>query len=409
MANQETMNNENIKNQISGATSLGLSIGRVLLLLFFFGFGFYAGKLHTNLVIPKDITNEQQNLNLFWEVWRTLDNRYPFQEPTAQEKMYGAIEGLAQSYDDDYTMFFNPSDASYFNDTVTGEFGGIGAEISLLNGMLVVVSPLQDSPSAKAGIKAGDVIVKIDETEVVGMTLDQAINIIRGDVGTIVNLGIISRDSSEMRTVPVIRDLVTIPILDYKEQDGVFIVSLYNFNQDAAREFKTVMEAFAKSSSTKLLLDLRNNPGGYLDASVDIASYFLPQGEIIVSEDYGTSNTETDVFRSTGNTLLNGKDYSVGVIINFGSASASEILAAALQDHKRAIIMGETSYGKGSVQELIDLPQETSLKVTVAKWLTPNGSHIDKKGITPNIELTADTNESGVDSMLKQAIEHMNQ
>ncbi len=241
------------------------------------------------------------------------------------------------------------------------------------------------------------------------MTLDQAISIIRGDIGTIVNLGIISRDSSEVRTVPVIRDLVTIPILDYEEQDGVFIVSLYNFNQDAAREFKTVMEAFAKSSSTKLLLDLRNNPGGYLDASVDIASYFLPQGEIIVSEDYGTSDTETDVFRSTGNTLLNSKNYSIGVIINFGSASASEILAAALQDHKRAIIMGETSYGKGSVQELIDLPQETSLKVTVAKWLTPNGSHIDKKGITPDIELIADTNEPDIDSILEQAIEHMNQ
>jgi carboxyl-terminal processing protease len=412
-----TMNSQNpeMAKTLPATDEKKFKLSRVVVLLAIFVLGYFAGKFHSNALVPKELSAEKQSFSLFWEAWNMLDNRYPFEEPSVQDKIFGAIRGLTEAYNDDYTTFFNPSEASYFNDNVTGEFGGIGAEIGVVKGFLVVVSPLQNSPAAKAGLQAGDLIMNVDGTEVSGMSLDEAINLIRGDIGTTVELGIIRRGSSETETVSVTRELVNIPILEYEQREDVFVVQLFNFNEDAGVEFEKAMEAFAASDANKLVLDLRNNPGGYLNASIDIASYFLPQGEIVVTEDYGNSETKPDVFRSFGHETLSQKEFTTAVIINYGSASASEILAAALQDHGVAKVYGETSYGKGSVQELIDMPEATAIKVTVAKWLTPKGTHIDKEGITPDVEILEPKSETDsvedalYDSVLEQTINYLKQ
>ncbi|MCA9351195.1 S41 family peptidase [Patescibacteria group bacterium] len=359
------------------------STHNVILALVFFVLGYLGYGLLNHIDQSRKGIND---FSLFWDVWSIIEDKYPFEEPSSEDKVYGAIEGLVASYHDDYTTFFPPSETAFFSDSIAGEFGGIGAEIGVEDGYLVVVAPLKDSPAEAAGLEPRDIITHIDGTDIDGMTLDGAISLIRGEVGTKVSLMVVRQGEAEPLLITVTRDHVVVPILDTEIFDDTFIIHLYNFNQSSADAFKDAVKELKESGLHRLVIDLRNNPGGFLDASVDMASYFLPQGAVIVREEAGEGGSTT-VYRSRGFDILESYDLEIIILINNGSASASEILAGALSENHIATIAGEPSFGKGSVQEYIDLPGGTSLKVTVARWLTPEGRSISDDGIIPEYDV----------------------
>lgn len=321
----------------------------------------------------------------FWYVWNLLDQKYPFKQvtPDQENKVYGAISGLVNSYKDPYTVFFPPQEAKLFNDQVKGSFGGVGMEVGIKNNSITVIAPMKGSPAEKAGVESGDIITEINKKKTDGLDIETAVSLIRGDVGTTVDLGIARKDATEIEHIVITREIVKLPVIDTSEKGNTFVISLYSFSENSAQLFTDALNTFQKSGKTNLIIDLRNNPGGYLDAAVDIASYFLPAGKTIVKENSGSDHTEI-IHQSKGYTLLDRIPKTV-ILINGGSASASEILAGALSEQGVAKLVGTTSFGKGSVQEVIDLPDKSSVKITVAKWLTPKGVSISEKGIVPEI------------------------
>ncbi len=328
---------------------------------------------------PVDTTD----LSQFWQIWELLNKKYPFKEsiPNGTDKIYGAITGLVASYGDPYTVFFPPKQAKLFSAQVKGSFGGVGMEVGQKDGAITVIAPMKDSPAEQAGVKAGDIITEVDGKKTDTMDIDSVINIIRGDIGTSVTLGIYRKGETEIKMITIIREVVKLPTLDTEQRGDVFIISLYSFSENSTELFTDALKKFAASGTTKLIIDVRNNPGGYLDAAVDIASYFLKSGDVIVRENSGPDHTEV-VHKSKGYTLLDTQPRVI-VLVNGGSASASEILAGALAENNTAKIVGTTTFGKGSVQEVVPLNDGSALKVTVAKWLTPNGISISQKGIVP--------------------------
>ena len=281
---------------------------------------------------------------------------------------------------------YDPEETKSFQESIQGSFGGVGIEIDEKDGILVVIAPIKGTPAEKGGVRAGDYIIKIDDVTTEGLSIDEAIKKIRGTEGTPVTLTLLSKDSKTTRDIKLIRAKIEIPTLETKKlPNGVFVISLYNFNANAMVEFRKAMDEFKTYDDNKLILDLRGNPGGYLDASIDMASYFIPAGKTIVTENYGENKSET-AHKSKGYSLGK-KNLKVAVLIDQGSASASEILAGALQDYKLASLVGAQSYGKGSVQELVPVTDTTTLKLTVAKWLTPNRNWISKQGLTPDFKV----------------------
>lgn len=356
-----------------------------------------------NAKAPEDV-----DLTLFWKVWNLIDEKYVTSEmPTSDEKLYGAIEGLVYSLGDPYSTFMPPIEAKMFEDDVSGSFEGVGMEVGIRDGILSVISPLKDTPADKAGLMPGDKIIQINDLPTYDLTLNEAVDNIRGPGGTTVTLTIVREGEDESLEVPIIRAKIDIPVIDsYLRDDGVFVIELYSFYETAPSLFTQAIKQFTLSGSDKLILDLRNNPGGYLEASVDIAGNFLPSGKIIVKENFGENVNEIE-HRTRGNYLLKDYTYDMVVLINGGSASASEILAGALSEHGVATLVGERSFGKGSVQELIKLDNGTSLKLTIARWLTPNGISISEEGLTPDIEaeLTMDDIYEDRDPQMDAAIE----
>ncbi len=343
----------------------------------------------TRLLHPQSVSGESiiqsTDLSQFWDIWGLLGKKYPFKEtiPEDKDKIYGAIAGLVASYGDPYTVFFPPKQAKLFNAQVKGSFGGVGMEVGEKDGAITVIAPMKDSPAEKAGIKAGDIVTEVDGKKTDGMDIDSAINIIRGDIGTTVVLSIYRKGATEIKKISIVRDIVKLPTLDTETRGDVFIISLYSFSENSAQLFTDALTKFNESGKTKLIIDLRNNPGGYLDAAVDIASYFLKSGDVVVRENSGPDHDEV-LHKSKGFTLLD-KQPQIIVLVNGGSASASEILAGALSEHKVAKLVGTTTFGKGSVQEVVPLADGSSLKVTVAKWLTPDGVSISHQGIKPTV------------------------
>lgn len=347
----------------------------------------------------------------FWEVWNALQQNYVITHasstlPTTQDKMWGAIQGLTASYGDPYTVFFPPEQAKQFKDDITGSFGGIGVELGVnKDNILVVIAPLKDTPGYKAGLKPGDLVIAINGKTTEGMSTDDAVTVIRGPKGTSVTLTIL-RDGKP-QDVKITRDTIQVPEIDYSldQKTGVYKIALYEFTQNSADLFDTAFAAFKKSGSKKLVIDLRGNPGGYLDAAVAIASHFLPSGQVVVTEDY-EGKGQNNVHSSNGiDDVPQGTQ--IVVLIDRGSASASEILSGALQDHKAATLIGTRSFGKGSVQQLINI-DGASLKVTVARWLTPNGHSIMGNGITPDIESDiATSTPAGQDPQMDRAVEFL--
>ncbi|MEN9390635.1 MAG: carboxy-terminal-processing protease, carboxyl-terminal processing protease [Candidatus Parcubacteria bacterium] len=354
------------------------------------------------------------NIGPLFTAWQLLDENFvpvgtTTVTTTSESQLWGAISGLAQSYGDEYTTFFPPKEKEIFETSVAGAFEGVGMEVGAKDGVLTVIAPLKNTPAYRAGILAGDRILSINGETTEGLVVEEAVKKIRGEKGTKVDFSIsrAEKDEGTPFTVSVIRDKIVLPTLDYTTRDGTFVVSLYSFNAQASQLFADSMREFASSGLDKLVIDVRGNPGGYLEVAVDIASWFLPQGETIVSE-YGVKAENQHTFESYGYNSIP-KGTKIAVIIDKGSASASEILAGALRDHGIATLVGEQSFGKGSVQQLFDVTEKTSLKITIARWFTPNGTSISKSGLTPDIKVdrTAEDRESGKDPQLDRAIQFL--
>jgi len=351
------------------------------------------------------------DLDPVWKAWRLLEERYvpaTTTDPLSdQDRVWGMIEGLASAYGDPYTVFMPPRESKSFEEEISGSFGGVGIEIGMRDKILTVIAPLKGTPGEKAGLRAGDRIVEIDGVSTYEMSIDESIERIRGEVGTDVVFKIAREGESDFLTIAVTRDTIEIPTIDTEmHDDGIFVISLYNFGGTALDETRRALREFYTSRADKLVLDLRGNPGGYLDIAIEIASYFLPIGTPVVLEDRGQGDML--IHRSKGYNVI-GKDVEVVVLIDQGSASASEIVAGALRDHDRATLIGQQTFGKGSVQELIDVTPETSIKITVARWLTPNGTSLSLGGLLPDheVELSREDIEAERDPQLDVAFEYL--
>ncbi|MEK7646916.1 MAG: S41 family peptidase [Patescibacteria group bacterium] len=372
------------------------------------------------------ITNKEPSLyasgsNLdfdpFWKAWNLLENKYVANDGIDKQAMiWGAIEGMTKSLNDPYTVFFPPAEKEIFDSQIKGDFEGVGMEIGIRKNILTVIAPLKNTPADRAGIKTGDKIIKIDDKSTADLAVDEAVKLIRGQKGTTVVLTILRDDEEKTREISVTRDRIEIPVMDtqkieVKQDDnnlaakpkGIFVMRLYSFGENSGTAFRSALREMALSGDQKLILDLRSNPGGYLEMAVDIASWFLPMGKVVAREKFG-NGTET-LYRSRGYGALN--EIPTVILVNEGSASASEILAGALQEYGKATLVGAKTFGKGSVQELMPVTDNTALKVTIARWLTPNGKSISEKGLEPDVPVQI-SEEDGVnhkDPQMDKAVE----
>lgn len=373
----------------------------VIVILASFGGGFYFGKSQCKICPPEEI-----DFSLFWEAWAKLEERFADKEKFDVQKMiYGAISGMVKSLEDPYTIFLNPEDTERFIEDVKGTFEGVGMEIGIKKGQLQIIAPLEGTPAQKAGLRAGDKIIKVDDTLTLDITLDEAVNLIRGPKGTEVTLTIWREEWETTKEIKIVRGVIEIPSLKWEIIDeNIAHLKLYQFSEKASFDFREAAIKILASPAQKIILDLRNNPGGYLEVAQDIAGWFLERGQIVVIEDFGAGE-EQKIYKATGNASL--VEYPIVILINQGSASGSEILAGALRDNRGIKLIGEKSFGKGSVQELERLREGSSLKITVAKWLTPKGELITDKGLEPDIkiEMTEEDYEEERDPQLGRAIE----
>lgn len=354
----------------------------------------------------KEQPAEYQNVdfNLFWDVWSRVESKYVDKTKIDRKNMvYGAIQGLVSSLKDPYTEFMPPQEATQFQQDIQGSFEGIGAEIGMKKGILTVIAPLKGSPSETAGLKAGDKIIKIDDKSTADLSLNEAVQLIRGKKGTEVHLTIFRDGFDKTKEIKITRDTIKVQIVTTeKKPDGVFVIKVSTFTENAAYEFRKAVEEFFQSGSKKLVLDLRNDPGGYLVVSVDIASWFMPAGDVVVQEK-NYDGTE-EIYRSSGYKLL--ESVPTVVLVNEGSASASEILSGALRDNKNIKLIGAKTFGKGSVQEVENLSGGSSLKITIAKWLTPKGDEINGKGLEPDIKVDVPSDQDPAkDPVMNKALE----
>ncbi|MFC1700581.1 S41 family peptidase [Patescibacteria group bacterium] len=392
-----------------------ITIAPILVVLFItiFGLGFFIGTSNQPSIekicnaTGKDLRKpESVDFSLFWDTWNVIEQKYVDRYDLDYQKMvYGSISGLVNSLDDPYSIFMEPQQSKRFLDDIGGSFGGIGAEVGIRKGVLTVIAPLAGNPAKEAGLRAGDKILKVDEALTMDLTLDESVDLIRGEKGTEVSL-LISRDEwDEAKEIKIMRDEIKIPVFNWKIIDGnIAYVEFYHFTENSDKEFKKIANEISKSNINGLILDIRDNPGGYLESAVDIASWFVPKGEVVITEDFGNGEKNEYFSKGYSNKI---SEIKTVIIMNEGSASASEILAGALRDHKGIQIVGEKSFGKGSVQQLERLKGGSSIKLTIAKWLTPSGACIEKQGIEPDIEieLTDEDIEEMRDPQLDKALE----
>lgn len=348
--------------------------------------------------------------NLYWDIWQRVQEKYigrPIKDDTL---FYGSIEGLVASLGDPYSVFLRPEKAERFSQDLTGSFSGIGAELGMKKEMIVIIAPLDGSPAERAGIKAGDKIFAVDGADTAGWTLDEAVQKIRGPRGTIVKLKIWREGLEAPQDIAIVRDVIKIKSLVFKylnqagKEDAngaVAYLKISNFNEEAAGNFDKAAREIKLKNPTALIVDLRNNPGGFLDIAVRLASEWISEG-VVVKEKF--SDGREEVYQSFGKHRLT--DLLTIVLVNEGSASASEILAGALQDYGQATVIGQKTFGKGSVQDYEQLPDGSALKVTVAEWFTPKGRKINKNGIEPDrvVVLPEGSQEPGQDLVLEEAL-----
>ncbi len=407
--------NQNTKRQnkkILGVLAVLILLGGAFI------FGLYIGR--SNFVSQKYLNNNQEltarnsdkssrvDFELFWDVWDIIDKDF-IKDKDYQKMLYGSINGMLQSLDDPYTVFMDPELSEQFQDEIEGTFDGIGAEIGIKNDQLAIIAPLQSSPAEKAGLKARDSILKIDDEDTSGMSLIEAVSKIRGEKGTKVRLTIYRDKFDEPKEIEITRDEIEIDSVKYKiidrdDKNYVHLEILY-FGDDTAKDFKdTVTEILAKSVDG-IILDVRNNTGGYLQSSIEVASEFLPAGDIVVYESF--SDGDKNEFKAKNGSRL--QNIPIVVLVNEGTASASEILAGALRDNRNVKLIGMKTFGKGSVQELKKLDNGSSLRVSIAEWLTPSQKNINGEGLAPDLEidLSDEDYNQDQDPQLDKALEEI--
>lgn len=381
-----------------------------LALILSFGAGMVlGGQMMRNRYVAaqeKDKMKNSVDLDILFEVWKKLSEKYVGEVPDEPSMVQGMAKGMTAALKDPYTTFFVPEKAKQFKEDLKGSFGGIGAEIGVKDDVLTVVSPLDGTPAKEAGIKPGDKILKIDGADTGELELDEAISKIRGEKDTKVKLTIFSEGSNEPKEVEISRATIDPKSVNWEiKNEDVAYVRLASFSEDSVKEFVGIAGEIKKSAAKRIVLDLRGNPGGYLETAVSIAGFFLPPGTLVVKEDYGGKRS-ADEYKTEYSPVLD--SYPLVILIDRGSASASEILAGALNEKKGAKLVGEKTFGKGSVQEFFTLSDGSTLKVTVAEWLTPNGKCINKEGISPEVEVKLDFNQSKEnfkDNQLEKALE----
>lgn len=354
-----------------------------------------------------------------WKAWVAIDEHFvpaavasssPLATSTGvrhQKQVWGMIGGMTAALEDPYSFFLPPAEKKEFTEAMSGAFEGVGMEIAVRDKVLTVVSPLRGTPAEKAGMKAGDLLFEINGEDTTGLDVSEAVRRIRGPKGTVVTLLVLREGWTEAREIKITRDVINVPIITTTaRKDGVFVIQIASFTANSAELYRAAMREFMQTGSRKLIIDLRGNPGGYLDASVDMASWFLPSGKVIVTEDYAGHESNI-VHRSFGYDVFKGNNPQMVILVNRGSASASEILGGALQSHGIAKLVGTKTFGKGSVQELIPITDDTSLKLTVAHWLMPDGMQIPLTGIVPDetVDLTEEDFKAGRDPQMDKAIE----
>lgn len=398
----------------------------IIVIIVALALGFWGGFLLSNTnnpTVARQLINiglgqpSEVDFSLFWDVYNDLQDKYVDGGELDQKKLlHGAISGMVNSVGDPYTVFFEPETSKKFQEEISGSFGGVGIEIGKRDDVLTVISPLKDTPGYRAGLKAGDKIIRVDGQSTADMSIEDAVNIIRGPRGSKVVLTI---QNDTTRDVEIIRDTIKIPTVEWQmlnslpsgEGKNIAYIQIFSFNQTVDSTFKVVAEEILKSNADSVIVDLRNNPGGLLDSSVNLAGWFLDRNSLVVLEEFGDGSKNE--FRSNGNSSL--KPYPTIVLINGGSASASEILAGALHDNRGIRLVGSETFGKGSVQQLQNYRDGSSLKVTIAKWMTPAGISISDTGIKPNVEVEVDIEdiregiieigEPGKDPQLDRALE----
>lgn len=356
----------------------------------------------SNIGTPSSTTAD---FSAFWQAWQLINDNYLNNPSTTdQEKVYGAINGLVNSLGDPYTEFFSPSDNQQFQEDITGSFGGIGAELGTdANGNIVIISPLKGTPAANAGLKAEDEVVGIDGTSTLTMTVDEAVNLIRGSVGSVVTLSILRNGWSAPKDFKIARENISVPNVQIAMKGNIAVITLAEFTEDSDQAFYNALAQALSDNAQGIVLDLRDDPGGYLEVAVDIAGYFLKPGSLVVKE-VGRTVPEQD-FSASGNGVLD--DFPMAILINNGSASAAEILSGALHDDRNIPLVGERSFGKGTVQELEPLSDGSAIKITVAHWVLPSGRILDHDGLQPTyaVPLTDAEVAAGQDPELTKALQ----
>lgn len=386
----------------------------LLLLAGVFRLGYVSGKQGFTFN-PKEFkiinrNDQPQNVDygLLWKALDIVQSKYIDRDHIDQQKvLYGAIRGAVSAAGDEYTEFFDPSDLSDFKTQLQGSFSGIGAEVGKRNGNIVIIAPLEDTPAQRAGIQAKDIIVSVDGQSTVDMNVDEVVSKIRGQAGTDVTLTLFREGKTGTFDVKITRATIELKSvkLEYKESNGkqIAIITISRFGDDTKDRFDQAVKDIQSKNVGGVIVDLRNNPGGYLDTSVELASDWLENGKLVVTEAH--SEKSNIVYNSKGYNRLG--NYKTVILINGGSASASEILSGALKDNGKAQLIGEKSFGKGSVQELVPFGENMAVKVTVAKWITPSGKNLNKDGLNPDIEvkLSEDDINNNRDPQLDRALQ----
>ncbi len=365
----------------------------------FFGGGFLVGKEFK--VMP---SGSQLQLAKVEEVYQELQNEFFFKENLDSKKLeYGAAKGFVDAAGDPYTYFLNPEENKEFEEVINGSFEGIGAEIGLNEQReIIIIAPLEGAPAKRAGLKPQDVLLQIDEHLTAGITLDEAVRLIRGPKGSTVTLIVERSGLPNPLRIPISRDVIEIPILKWElKNKDIAYIQLFNFHERAAQTFDQAAKKILNSSAQSIILDLRGNPGGILQEAVAIGGWFVDKGSPVALERFGNGKLQT--YESAGPATLKG--FPLAILIDKGSASASEILAGALKVHNKALLIGEKTFGKGTVQIIKDFADGSALRVTTSQWLLPNETSIDKEGLSPDIlEVRQGVNEKE-DTQLKKAIE----
>lgn len=415
------------KNIISIVIILAILLGLTQISV---GFGYRMGMVdgfkkqtQLNFLLSKNISGaseikSESDWYVFWDVWSKIKNEYVDHEDMQDEKLIEyAIRGIVAATEDQFSEFLTYKDYQELNGELAGSFEGIGAEIGKRDGQIVIISPLKNSPAAKAGLRAGDVIVEVNDQAIGDSTTSDIVKLIRGKSGTKVSITIYRESLSDTKKIEITRAKITIPSCGVEfTADNIAVLRMYNFYDLLLPEFESALNLIKQKNPRGIIVDLRNNPGGYLEAYLAIANDFFKKGETILIEDF-KDKQDKQIEISQGDGYLS--DKKMVVLVNEGTASAAEILAGSLRDNYKVKIIGVKSFGKGSVQELIPLKNNNFLKLTIAYWLTPKGTNISKKGIEPDIEVKLSDEEIGAlseyegidlnkDKQLKKAWEELN-